>query len=318
MRRLFTLQLIFALSIIACPVLLQGQTYNMTNGTILTCSGTFYDSGGNLATYSSNANITETFTSSTGTCLILTFSSFLTQAGNDILTIYDGPNTGSPVLGNFSGNTSPGTIISSTSSITFKFTSNATNNKAGWSATIACVSCGTSYLLNSNATIDACDGLFYDSGGSGGSYSNNESYTQTFCSNLNDCVQFDFYSFNMAVGDTLKVYNGPSSSSPLIDAYSGTALPPALLSSGGCLTFELNTTSSGVSTGWVAAITCTVCPSPPGAVADYLQTTVNLANSYLGGPMIATCVELLLTTEILLQTIPTMFHRFMKPGVLTR
>ncbi|MBK9733066.1 MAG: T9SS type A sorting domain-containing protein [Chitinophagaceae bacterium] len=261
----------------------------MATGTVTTCSGTFYDNGGSAAVYPSNTNIIETFTSSTGTCLIFTFSTFLTQTGNDILTIYDGPSTSSTVIGNYSGNISPGTIIASTSSITFKFVSNATGNKAGWAATISCGSCGTLYVLNNNSTINTCDGLFYDSGGVGGTYGNLENFTQTYCSNSSNCIQFTFYSMNLSAGDTLRIYDGASVAATLIGKYSGTVLPPTLLSLSGCLTFNIKTDASGNSAGWTAAISCTSCPSLPGSPANYTQPIVGLGGSYLGGPMVATC-----------------------------
>src|SRR6187399_2673710 len=99
---------------ICCDRNVSAQTYNMAPGTISTCGGTFYDNGGFAGSYTSNCNITETFTSSTGNCLTFVFTTFNTQTGNDILTVYDGPNTTSPVIGNFSGLTVPGTITSST------------------------------------------------------------------------------------------------------------------------------------------------------------------------------------------------------------
>src|SRR4029453_106924 len=160
----------------------------MSTGTINTCSGTFYDNGGSLGSYTSNCNLTETFTSTGGNCLTFTCTDFNTQSGNDFLTIYDGPNTSSPVIGSYSGLVAPGTVTSSTSSVTFKFVSNAAGNKSGWVATISCGSCGTSYLMNTNSTTNTCSGLFYDSGGSSGDYGNNENYTQTYCSSVGNCA----------------------------------------------------------------------------------------------------------------------------------
>lgn len=271
------------------PAAMVAQVYNMSNGTISTCSGTFYDDGGSAATYSSNLNLVETFVSSSGGCLVFTFNSFLTQTGNDILTIYDGPNVSSTVIGNYSGNISPGTIISSTSSLTFRFVSNATGNKPGWSATISCGTCGTAYLLNNNSTITACDGLFYDSGGTGGSYGNNENFTQTYCSGNTSCISFTFYSMGLAAGDTLAIYDGPSVASQLIRKCTGTAIPAPILSLTGCLTFNIKTDGSGTGAGWTAAISCTNCPSVPGSTATYTQPIVGLGGSYIGGPMVATC-----------------------------
>ena len=37
------------------------QTYNMNNTAVNTCSGTFYDSGGNAGTYGASQSFTKTF-----------------------------------------------------------------------------------------------------------------------------------------------------------------------------------------------------------------------------------------------------------------
>lgn len=265
------------------------QTYPMSNASITACSGTFYDSGGSSGNYSINENLTITFTSSGGNCLSFHFTSFQTQAGNDILTIYDGPSTSSPVIGNFSGNVSPGTIESSTSSLTFHFVSNGSTNKLGWAATISCAGCAPAYLMNGNSTFNTCDGLFYDSGGAAGNYSANENYVQTFCSDAGNCVVVNFYSLRLAAGDTLKIYDGPTTASTLIGAYSGTTTPTVLLAKTGCLTFNMKSDGSVSDSGWVASISCELCPTLPDPVATYMQPTVGLANSYLGGPMVADC-----------------------------
>ena len=287
-KRVLTFISAIGFSVLWTP--LSAQTYNMSNTTTTTCSGTFYDSGGSGANYADNSSLTQTFTSSLGNCLTFTFTIFLTQGGSDVLTIYDGATTSSPVIGNYSGGVSPGTIVSSTSSLTFEFSSNGSNNKLGWAATISCASCGTSYFLNSNITFNTCDGLFYDSGGSSANYGNNENFTQTFCSSAGTCAEFNFYSLGMAANDTLKIYDGPNTSSTLIAAYTNTTTtPPTLLSSTGCLTFLMKTDGTGTSTGFSAAIQCEPCPSTPGTTADYEQPIFGLGGSYLGGSMIATC-----------------------------
>ncbi len=79
------------------------QNYNMGNSSISTCSGNFYDSGGNGAgagaNYNNNENYTMTFCSSTpGQCVRLTFTAFNIESGFDYLRIYNGSTTGAPLL----------------------------------------------------------------------------------------------------------------------------------------------------------------------------------------------------------------------------
>ena len=115
----------------------------MANGTVETCVGNFYDSGGPNSTYGSNENLTMTFTPSmTGAVVKADFIEFETESGYDFLYVYDGTNsmapqiTGSP----FSGTSGPGTIqaTGATGALTFKFTSDYSVTKSGWHAEISC------------------------------------------------------------------------------------------------------------------------------------------------------------------------------------
>lgn len=118
--------------------------------------------------------------------------------------------------------------------------------------------------------ITACSGTFYDSGGPGGQYANNEYTKTTYCSGSTDCISFNFTSFNTESGwDYLDVYDGPSTSSPYIDSYSGTELNGVTLtSSGSCLTFVFDSDGSTSAAGWAANISCAACPPPPPPVAQ--------------------------------------------------
>ena len=121
-----------------------GQTYNNPGGTISTCSGTFYDSGGSGSNYSNNQNTTTTLCSSVpGQCLQVNFTSFSLENTYDFLYIYDGPTTASNLLGTYTGGTSPGTVTSSTGCLTFRFTSDFSVTAPGWAATVSCGACPT-------------------------------------------------------------------------------------------------------------------------------------------------------------------------------
>lgn len=126
------------------------QTYIMGSGTINTCSGTFLDPGG-TGSYPNSSNLTQTFCSNSSNCITFTFTAFNIESGWDYLYIYDGPNTLSPLLGSWTGTTSPGTKTSTGTCLTFVFTSDAIINAAGWSATITCAACGTT-----SVTADDC------------------------------------------------------------------------------------------------------------------------------------------------------------------
>ena len=117
--------------------------FNMANGTITTCSGDFYDSGGPSADYQDNESFTETFYPTTaGSMVRFAFSSFSTESGYDFLKIYNGVNASAPLIGTYAGTTGPGTVTASNPSgaLTFVFTSDGSVTEPGWAASISCYS----------------------------------------------------------------------------------------------------------------------------------------------------------------------------------
>ncbi len=102
-----------------------------------------------------------------------------------------------------------------------------------------------------------CNSTFYDTGGASGYYSNNQHYTQTYTAPVGSTINVDFISFNLETGyDKLYVYDGPSTSSPLIATLSGSAIPNDITSSGRYITFRFKSDNSVVRPGWEIYITC--------------------------------------------------------------
>jgi hypothetical protein len=109
-------------------------------GSVSTCGGTFYDSGGSGGSYGNSEFYTMTFCSDQpGDEIQFDFTSFNLEAGYDDLYIYDGPNTSSPQIAGspFSGS-SPGIVSSTNGCLTFVFDSDTYVSAPGWEATISC------------------------------------------------------------------------------------------------------------------------------------------------------------------------------------
>ena len=90
--------------------------------------------------------------------MTVTFTAFNTQAGTDLLRIYDGSDTTATLLATLSGTAIPPSFTSSAASgcLTFVFTSNATVNAAGWVSNITCgapPTCRPSTSLASTAVL---------------------------------------------------------------------------------------------------------------------------------------------------------------------
>lgn len=138
--------------------------YNIsTSGSVSTCSGTFFDSGGSGGNYGNGENFVKTFCSNNSTCISVSFSSFNLDS-SDILFIYDGPNTASTPIAVLTGNVLPGTYSSFFGCLTFQFVSNDTITAPGWMANFSCNTCtfsgGGSGSLSPSYDKEAC-GLNY-------------------------------------------------------------------------------------------------------------------------------------------------------------
>jgi len=128
-------------------------TYNMTDGgNISSCAGIFMDPEGTSNYADHNGTWTMTFCSNNGQALQFIFTQFETKEANDNLTIYDGPNTSSPLIGTYSQTDSPGTITSSGTCLTFVWTTDNNGVGPGWTANFSCVPLPPSNDECANAT----------------------------------------------------------------------------------------------------------------------------------------------------------------------
>jgi len=105
------------------------------------CGGQFVDTGGAAGDYSGNEDITTTLCpDNTGDVVTIQFLSFDTEACCDNLSIYDGPDANSPLVGTYAGTNIPPMYTSTDASgcLTFVFHSDGSIQHAGWVANILC------------------------------------------------------------------------------------------------------------------------------------------------------------------------------------
>ena len=210
-----------------CPPCVVG--HNIGTGSFNACSGQIFDSGGNGGNYANSENFTETYCSNAGNCIRITFTSFNTESGYDILSIYNGPTTASPLIGSYSGSSLPPVITSSSGCITVKWISDGSTVSSGWAATLSCLVCpvptctdgiqnGTETGIDCGGTCSPCPSIytpvacstttynvsvngsvtFYDDGGPGGDPCN-DGVAGHFC----DCDCFTIVTFTAPVGQYL-------------------------------------------------------------------------------------------------------------------
>jgi PKD repeat protein len=142
-------------------------------------------------------------------------------------------------------------------------------------------------------SITTCDALFYDSGGPSGNYQNYQNHELTiYPASAGAAARLSFTSFFLQnFGDVLTIYNGISSSDPLIGWYSGMNSPGTVTSSHytGALTLSFQSDCCGTNPGWAATISCFYAPP----VADFSATNT------------APSVGEMITLEDLSQNIPS-------------
>lgn len=117
------------------------------------------------------------------------------------------------------------------------------------------------FNLSNGAAWEACTGTLYDSGGSAGSYGNNEAMTATLCptggTNGGPLTSITFTTWAVAAGDTLRIHDGTLPGTVLATGTSVTSLLGQTFTASapsGCLTFVWTSNATGVAAGWSATI----------------------------------------------------------------
>ncbi|MBV6405441.1 MAG: hypothetical protein GFGODING_02214 [Flavobacteriales bacterium] len=110
----------------------------MHDGVDSLCNAVFYDSGYNADHGNGEYSVLTFCPGIPGALSQVAFLQFQLGPG-DVLNIYDGPNTGSPLLASGTGTSLAGTVVASTTGcLTFEFTSDAAGVALGWEAQILC------------------------------------------------------------------------------------------------------------------------------------------------------------------------------------
>ena len=119
-------------------------------GSVTTCVGLLYDSGGANGAYQNSEDYAMTFyPGSTGSMIEANFLSFDVESNSscsyDDLSVYDGESASGTLLGKFCGTTIPGPFTASNTAgaLTFVFHSDYSVTKNGWEIEISCYSPAT-------------------------------------------------------------------------------------------------------------------------------------------------------------------------------
>lgn len=121
-------------------------------------------------------------------------------------------------------------------------------------------------LINNSPTITTsttATGTFTDNGGAAGNYTDDQRTLKLIQPAGATSITLSFTSFSTEAGwDYMFIYDGATTSSPLIGQYDGTTSPGAVTSSGGSMLIEFRSDCATNAAGWVANWTSnTVTPT---------------------------------------------------------
>lgn len=123
---------------------------------------------------------------------------------------------------------------------------------------------GSDIVIGSAASVSTCSAVFTDNGTRYGNYGDQLTQVITFKpETVGSSINVNFTDFDLEQDyDYLYVYNGPTTTSPLMGTFTGGNLPPSLTStaSGGELTCRLVSDQIENGRGWIADITCVAKP----------------------------------------------------------
>jgi lysophospholipase L1-like esterase len=221
-----------------------------SNETFSAPTGTVTDNSGN-GNYSDNMDCQKLIQPTNAGSITLSFTQFNTEANYDFVRVYNGPTTSSPLLGQFSGNNLPPSLTSTGGSMLIRFTTDGGVVGQGWSATYTSnYGCTTETLTNASGALSDHNGT--------GNYTDNLDCQKLIQPVNAGSITLTFTQFSTEAGyDFVRVYNGPTTSSPLLGQYSGNSLPPVLTSTGGSMLIRFTTDGGVVAQGWSAQYTST-------------------------------------------------------------
>lgn len=245
---------------VSCPTSVSMYNVPQTNSDLIfTCDAWIYDNGGSNGQYAHNSDgYLVIYPASTNSVVAIMEGMYKTENLRDKIFVYNGVGTTGTPLVTWMGTgnvTTPVVSTATNGALTIKFQSDGSIKNDGFALRAICLS----NQEMSDSAISECSILWTDPGGNG-NYGNSQDVTQTICSDDGRYVSVHFISFSLSSGDFLYVYDGDSTTAPLLGTYTGTTLPNSFQSSGDCLTFRFTSNAAGVSSGWQAYISCVSCP----------------------------------------------------------
>lgn len=237
------------------------STVYCAGGTVLSLPTDSFSDGSSANNYGNNQKCYWFIAPPCASTVTLSFSEFSTEQDYDGLVIYDDLQ-GSNQLALLTGETLPNSVTSTTGQMLVVFLSDFSATLQGFSASYSSTGAANCSGVNTINTTDS--GTISDGSGE-----------NDYCSNINcqwliqppqaTSVTLTFSEFDLeapsidgkSVYDFVEVYDGSTTSAPLLGSFAGNALPPAITSTGGTMLVRFSSDIAEVKQGWTAAFTST-------------------------------------------------------------
>ena len=213
-----------------------GTSNYSLDDTVLNTSDYGEISDGSSATdYCNNTSSSWLIQPPQATSITLDFTEFdLEEASSDgsaiydYVTVYDGIDSSSPVLGLFSGSSLPPNLTSTNGSMFITFNSDTSNTFQGWQAFYTSIQTP----ICSNETLTADNGTLSDGSGIE-NYINNSHCSWLIQPSSGNTINLTFSEFDTELDyDGVIVFDGMNENAPVLGVFSGNTLPELITSSG--------------------------------------------------------------------------------------
>ncbi len=216
-----------------------GNTPSCGGGSILsTPTGSFNDGSGG-SNYGNNQQCYWFISPPCASSVTLSFSAFNTEANYDGIIVYNGWDNNATQLAVYSGTSIPSSVTSNTGKMLVVFVSDYSTTMQGFSANYT--STGSAYC-SGITNLNTSDYATFTDGSGGNNYCNNQDCKWLIQPPQATSVTLNFTAFALedaasdgTIYDAVEVYDGTTTSAPLLGRFTGSNLPPAITSSGGSM-----------------------------------------------------------------------------------
>jgi len=263
------------------------------SSTLTSLSGSISDGPSN---YLPNQNCQ--FTISTGSAITLTFTRLDTEAGYDVLTVYEGTGSIGTQLGSFSGSSVPDSITATSGSMHVVFSADDSVEAGGFDASyysgsaavpsvqvpavpaapvpagpvaVPAPATSSTVACSGSSTLTSPSGSISDGPAS---YSSNQNCQFTI--STGSAITLSFSSFSTeAQYDYLKIYDGSSSSGTQLGSFSGASMPGPVTATSGSMFVVFTADDSVEASGFDASYMSgsAAVPSVPSILPAASQAT---------------------------------------------